>query len=80
MCGFFWNYKKLRKNIIEIKELKSDLQRRGPDKFKFIEKQNFSIFFSRLSIDRNERSTSHLQIKKKDIILYLMVRSIIIYK
>ena len=70
MRFFFETYKKLRKkNIIEIKELKSDLQRRGPDKFKFIEKQNFSIFFSRLSIiDRNERSDQPFTDKEKDII------------
>ncbi len=68
MCGFFFETsKKLRKkNIIEIKELKSDLQRRGPDKFKFIEKPNFSIFFSRLSIiDRNERSDQPFTDKEK---------------
>lgn len=68
MCGFFFettnNLKK--KNIKEIKQLKSDLERRGPDKFKYIEKHNFSVFFSRLSIiDRKGRSDQPFTDKHK---------------
>ena len=68
MCGFYFETSDFvkKKNINEIKAIKSYLDRRGPDKFKIIEKENFSMFFSRLSIiDKNQRSNQPFTDKQK---------------
>ena len=68
MCGFFFETteKIKKKNLKEINELKDDLFRRGPDKSKFIQKKNFFIYFSRLSIiDKKDRSDQPFTDNKK---------------
>lgn len=68
MCGFFFHNSEnlLKKSRIEISSIKADLEKRGPDNFKYIEKKNFCMFFSRLSIiDLSKKSDQPFTDKKK---------------
>ena len=68
MCGFFFhNSKNLKKKSkLEISNIKTDLVKRGPDSFKYIERKNFCMFFSRLSIiDLSKKSDQPFTDKKK---------------
>ncbi len=68
MCGFFFhNSKKLKKKSkLEISNIKTDLVKRGPDSFEYIERKNFCMFFSRLSIiDLSKKSDQPFTDKKK---------------
>ena len=73
MCGYFFHNSKniIKRNKSEISTIKDYLTNRGPDNFSYIQKKNFSMFFSRLSIiDQNKRSNQPFTDDKKK---YFMV-------
>ncbi len=73
MCGYFFHNSKniIKRNNQEISAIKDYLTSRGPDNFSYIQKKNFSMFFSRLSIiDQNKRSNQPFTDNKKK---YFMV-------
>ena len=73
MCGYLFHNSKniIKRNKSEISVIKDYLTSRGPDNFSYIQKKNFSMFFSRLSIiDQNKRSNQPFTDNKKK---YFMV-------
>ena len=59
MCGYFFQFSKnlKKRDKLEIQSIRRDINRRGIDNFKYLQKKNFSMFFSRLSIiDLSKRS------------------------
>ena len=73
MCGYFFHNSKniIKRNKPEISVIKDYLTSRGPDNFSYVQKKNFSMFFSRLSIiDQNKRSNQPFTDDKKK---YFMV-------
>mgnify|MGYP001327604359 CR=1 FL=1 len=73
MCGYFFHNSKniIKRSKPEILVIKDYLKERGPDNFNYIQKKNFSMFHSRLSIiDRNKRSNLPFADNKKE---YFMV-------
>ena len=72
MCGFFFytSVNSIKQSKSEIVEIKNNLKKRGPDKFRYIEKKNFSMFFSRLSIlDPSRKSDQPFTDNKKKYFL-----------
>ena len=68
MCGYFFHNSKniIKRNKQEISAIKDYLTSRGPDNFSYLQKKNFSMFFSRLSIiDQNKRSNQPFTDNKK---------------
>ena len=68
MCGYFFHNSKniIKRNKQEISAIKDYLTSRGPDNFSYLQKKNFLIFFSRLSIiDQNKRSNQPFTDNKK---------------
>ena len=67
MCGFYFEESKnsIKKNRLQISNLKEILDNRGPDSFNHISENKLFIAFSRLSIqDMNDRANQPFMDKK----------------
>ena len=72
MCGFLFHNSKnlIKRSKPEILAIKDYLKERGPDHFNHIQKKNFSMFGSRLSIlDQNNRSNLPFTDSKKEFFM-----------